>query len=181
MSKGPLETNNNIEFKETVFSETVSEKTASEKDTGDVNSESEQLEQELNEFLLTKLETLIPFINQCITEQKQVTIEDFKDKLQISSKVKTCSYVFRRGVKSNSICNNICLDSEKDVCNKCSKRLNKDYRTIKLFPSVDNPDIFSDDQGCRYRKNQDQTLEVLDRNLLDEKKKEKLKKNGIKI
>lgn len=144
-------------------------------------SEEEQLQQELDEFFLTKLETLLPFINEHVKNQKQLTIEDFKEKLNIHSYVKRCSYVFRRGIKTNSLCNKICLDSETNLCNKCSKRLNKDFRAIKLLPSIDTPDLFIDDQGIHYKRNEDQTLEVLEKNLLDEKKKEKLKKNGIRI
>jgi hypothetical protein len=141
----------------------------------------ELLEQELNEFLLSKLESLLPFINEHVERRQQLTIEDFKEALHIRPQIKKCSYTFKRGVNANITCNNICFNSEKNLCNKCDKRVSKDFRTMKLFPSFESPNIFYDDQGIRFRKNEDNTLEVIDVNLLDEKRKKKLEKNGVKI
>jgi hypothetical protein len=138
----------------------------------------EVLEQELNEFLIKNLNILLPVINQRCNPP--FSIEELLKVLNIKiDKVKRCSYVFKRGIRANQRCNNICIDG-KDICSKCSKILkNRLYGSIELRELKENEYI--DEDGIMYRKTEDDHLEVINKNQVDEKKMKKLKNYGIKF
>lgn len=144
------------------------------------NDDQDLLEQELNYFFIKRIEQILPFLNEKSKNREEITIQDIINELKIEiNEVKKCNYIFKRGVKANQRCNNICLD-EKEICAKCQKISKDKVRTIELTPVQDN--IYRDSYGILYRKNEDETLEVINKDLLDEKfqkRKIKLKNLGI--
>lgn len=152
-----------------------------------INSESERtfeeehLEQELNEFIIETFKKILPFLNSKVEKRENITLQDILDQLNIKTcKVNRCNYVFKRGIKAGKRCENICIDN-KDLCVKCIKRCDKNIRIIELIPDIENENEFTDNKGIRYRRLEDKTLEVINKEMLSNKEVEKMKKLGIKL